>query len=277
MNTVIVDGHNAAYRYFHARGSAIPGFISLLIQFKETKKYDEVIVVFDSLEKRERGDGEYKGHRKDVPEQLEQEFPQLVNLSKLLGFKTYVASGDLEGDDVIASLAIPFQGSKDDHVYVHTVDKDLAQLVTEGVTWLHPTKGEMGAADVEEKFGVTPAQIASYLTLAGDSSDNIAGVEGVGPKTAAKALQEHKTLKGVAEAAVNERDRVFNKKQRKNFINDMRTGEMAKRYHQVHLTSYEGIEPEPEGKDLDKAFEILTHHGAAYEVAMIRTNYHLWT
>ncbi|RWX44768.1 DNA polymerase I [Candidatus Electrothrix aarhusensis] len=141
---------------------------------------------------------DYKANRPPMPEDLVPQIPyihKIVSAYNLLS----MAADDLEADDLIASAAhrLVEQGCK---VVIVSGDKDLLQLVSEDITMWDPMNDRlMDVAAVEEKYGLSPVQLLDYLSLTGDSSDNISGVPGVGPKTAQKLLAEYKTLEGLYE------------------------------------------------------------------------------
>ena len=146
----------------------------------------------------------YKANRDAAPEDLHSQVPHIEAILKALGIPVLEHAG-WEADDIIASLA--HEATKDGiHTVMFTGDKDLLQLITDDVSALRPArKGEsfyrpMGKTEVKEEFGVSVEQIIDYLALIGDSSDNIPGVRGIGPKGAAKLLEEYTTLEGVYEA-----------------------------------------------------------------------------
>jgi DNA polymerase-1 len=154
-----------------------------------------VTVVFDAPGKTFRHDlyDQYKAHRPPMPDDLRVQIQPLHDLIRALGLPLIIEHG-VEADDVLGSLAqnAARQGFE---VVISTGDKDMAQLVTEQITLENSmTNTRMDIAGVEEKFGVKPEQIIDYLALMGDAVDNIPGVPKVGPKTAAKWLQQYGTL-----------------------------------------------------------------------------------
>lgn len=143
---------------------------------------------------------DYKANRKETPEALEQQIPFVKNLTLALGIPIIEQEG-IEADDLIAAAALKLAQRGDEALLV-SADKDLGQIVQDGIRQLlppptaNPRLGwrELDAAGVEKKFMVRAGQIPDYLALVGDSSDNIAGLAGCGPKTAAKWLQDYDTL-----------------------------------------------------------------------------------
>ncbi|MGA1562739.1 MAG: 5'-3' exonuclease H3TH domain-containing protein, partial [Gammaproteobacteria bacterium] len=162
----------------------------------------QVVVVFDPPGKTFRDDlyPEYKAHRPPMPDDLREQIEPLLDVIRAMGLPLIIEPG-FEADDVIGTLAE--QGRAGGHeVLISTGDKDMAQLVGPHITLVNTmTDTVMDAEGVFAKFGVRPDQIIDYLTLVGDSVDNVPGVEKVGPKTAAKWLAEHETLDAIMQGA----------------------------------------------------------------------------
>ena len=203
----LFDGSSYIYRAYYALPplkttdgfptGAIYGFLRMFFSFLKEKKPSYVAVVFDPPKGktfRAIQYKEYKANRKPISDDLKKQIPVIKKLLNLLGIPI-LEIPDLEADDVIASLAKKFS-SKGWKVYVYTPDKDMYQLLTyKGVHIINPlTEEEITEQKVEEKFGVKPYQIPSYLALVGDKVDNIPGVEGVGKKRAAEILKKIDTL-----------------------------------------------------------------------------------
>ena len=208
---LLIDGSNHAFRVqfalppMHAADGfptrALYGFTTLLTKIIRVQRPDYVVVSFDKGKTfRHEMFPDYKGHRPDMPEDLRQQWDQLPVLVEAFGYPCLIVP-DYEADDVLGTLAATY-GGPDMHVFLVTGDKDYYQLVNEHVTVLDLMKDrELGPAEVEEKFGVPPGQVIDVLAMAGDSSDNVPGIPGVGPKTAIKYLQTYGTLDGTLEAA----------------------------------------------------------------------------
>ncbi|QMU61860.1 MAG: DNA polymerase I [Gammaproteobacteria bacterium] len=204
---VLVDGSSYLYRAFHIPNlqnlensegmptGAIRGVISMLNRLLGNEKPSHIAVVFDAKGKTFRHDmyKEYKANRPPMPDELRVQIEPLHDMVRALGLPLICESG-VEADDVIGTLAK--QASEQGYeVLVSTGDKDMAQLVNGQVTLVNTmTDTKMDADGVMGKFGVAPHQIIEYLALMGDKSDNIPGVPSVGPKTAAKWLNEYETL-----------------------------------------------------------------------------------
>lgn len=202
---VLVDGTSFLFRAYHAlpplsnsKGDptgAIYGVANMLRKLLHTYDTPYFAVVFDAPGKtfREALFEAYKAKRPPVPEELAVQIAPLQELIEAMGIPLITKEG-VEADDVIATLAAKAK-ALGFHVVVATSDKDLAQLVDDRLI-LDNTMSEirLDAAGVQEKFGVPPDKIVDYLALAGDPSDNIPGVPGVGPKTAAKWLRQYGSL-----------------------------------------------------------------------------------
>ncbi len=203
----IVDAVNYLFRSYYAIGpmtnglgqstSALYGFIRSIQKLIHTFSPEFLVCVFDGPDnKKERKEvyADYKAHRKGAPEDLFPQFAWAENYCALSGIPTLSIEG-VEADDVMGTIAL-WAKHKQMPVYLCTSDKDMAQLVGPHIFLLHPHKDYLliDEAKVVELFGVKPNQIVDYLSIIGDASDNIPGIEGFGPKTAAALLQEFGTL-----------------------------------------------------------------------------------
>ena len=170
----------------------------MLRQLIEKEKPDYLGVIFDAPGKTFRDDWypEYKANRSPMPDDMRPQIAPLYEIIKAQGWPLIVESG-VEADDVIGTLAKQAEAAGLDCV-VSTGDKDLAQLVTDHITLKNTMTNEtLDIGGVQAKFGVLPSQILDYLTLIGDTVDNVPGVPKVGPKTAVKWLTEHGTLDAI--------------------------------------------------------------------------------
>ena len=205
---VLVDGSSYLYRAFHAmpalsnsRGEptgAIYGVVNMLRRLLSDYDAEHMAVVFDAKGKTFRDDiyPEYKAHRPPMPDELSAQIEPLHDTIRALGLPLIQVEG-VEADDVIGTLACAAAAEGRDTV-ISTGDKDMAQLVNVHIRLVDTMKDATYDRDgVVTKFGVTPEQIVDYLALVGDTSDNIPGVPGVGPKTAAKWLQQYGSLDGI--------------------------------------------------------------------------------
>jgi DNA polymerase-1 len=211
---LLVDGSSYLYRAFHALPDlrspsgfptgAIHGVVAMMKKLREQYPSAHGACVFDDKGTTFRDEWypEYKATRKAMPPDLAQQIEPIHEAVRLLGWPVLMVPG-IEADDAIGTLScMAAKGGFD--VVISTGDKDLAQLVNERVTLINTMSNErLDVAGVLEKFGVPPERIVDYLTLIGDSVDNIPGVEKVGPKTAARWIVEHGSLEGVMAAAAN--------------------------------------------------------------------------
>lgn len=176
--------------------NALYGFARFLGDLLERARPAEVAVAFDeSLDSSFRNGiyPAYKANREPAPPDLAHQFGLCRELCRLLGLAEY-ASGIYEADDIIGAIASRMRGEGRRCVLV-TRDKDLAQLVRQGDEfWDFAGDRRYGYHDIEAQFGVRPERMADFLALTGDSVDNIPGVPGVGPKTAAVLLREYESL-----------------------------------------------------------------------------------
>ncbi|HEY3487654.1 MAG TPA: DNA polymerase I [Gammaproteobacteria bacterium] len=207
---ILVDGSSYLYRAYHipqlqqlrnAAGEstgAIYGVLNMLRKLRNDYAPAYMAVVFDAKGKTFRHElyKDYKANRPSMPEELRTQIEPLHAIVKAMGLPLLCVEG-VEADDVIGTLARRAQG-QGTKVLISTGDKDMAQLVNSEVRLVNTmTNTFLDTEGVMEKFGVKPEQIIDYLALTGDASDNIPGVDKVGPKTAAKWLQEYGTMENV--------------------------------------------------------------------------------
>lgn len=225
---LLIDGFNLAYRCFHAvpeltRADGFPtnalhGWVKSLWKLEDQEKPDGTLVFFDLGGAQDRLAllPEYKAQREEMPEALRKQIDPIKQLTRAMGHVGIEIDG-VESDDLLASQAVALAKAGHD-VLIVSSDKDFAQIVDDRIKILLPPPSanpKLGwrfrdTAGVLEKFGVPPSQIADYLALVGDSSDNIPGISGVGPKTAVKWLQAYGNIEGViahADALAPERFR----------------------------------------------------------------------
>jgi DNA polymerase I len=205
---LLVDGSSYLYRAYHAmpdlRGpegvptGAIHGMVAMMKKLREQIGAEHAACVFDAKGPTFRDEWypEYKAQRSPMPDALREQIEPIHEVVKLLGWPILEVPG-IEADDAIGTLACV--AAKAGHrVVISTGDKDLAQLVTADVSLINTMSNEaLDEAGVLAKFGVPPDRIVDYLTLMGDTVDNVPGVEKVGPKTAAKWIAEYGSLDGV--------------------------------------------------------------------------------
>ena len=202
---ILIDGSSFFYRAFHAlpplinsKGQptgAIYGVANMVKKINQQYQPELISVIFDAPGKTFREDiyPDYKAHRPPTPPDLKVQYEPLVKLLTAMGIHVYALQG-VEADDVIGTLAKQAQ-EKNIPVWIATGDKDFAQVVNSHVTLFNSMTNQwLDTAKIKEKYGVTPQQFIDYLTLTGDSVDNIPGVPKCGPKTASKWLQAYDTL-----------------------------------------------------------------------------------
>jgi DNA polymerase-1 len=209
---LLVDGSSYLYRAFHAMPDlravpgdptspptgAIRGMINMLQSLRKEVPADYAVCVFDAKGPtfRDAIYPEYKAQRSPMPDDLRAQIEPIHEVVRLMGWKVLDVPG-VEADDVIGTLAVA-GASHEVEVIISSGDKDLAQLVTPHITIVDTMNGKRrDVAGVEAEFGVPPHLMIDYQTLVGDAVDNVPGVQKVGPKTAAKWLQEYGSLDNI--------------------------------------------------------------------------------
>ncbi|MHB1946686.1 MAG: DNA polymerase I [Gammaproteobacteria bacterium] len=216
---ILVDGSSYLYRAFHAmpaltnsKGAptgAVYGVINMLRKLLTDYEPEHIAVVFDAKGRTFRDDlyDKYKANRKAMPEDLVPQIEPIHQIIRALGLPLLMIEG-VEADDVIGTLAKEAE-KHGVNTLISTGDKDLAQLVNPHVTLVNTmTNSVLNPETVKEKFGIPPELIIDYLTLVGDSVDNIPGVPQVGPKTAVKWLLEYGSLDNIIKNADNIKGKV---------------------------------------------------------------------
>lgn len=211
----LLDGMALVYRSFFALQrtgmatkegiptGAVYGFLVTLLKIYETYRPNYLAVAFDSAEKtfRHKLYEPYKANRPEPPEDLIAQLDAIFRIVDAMHIPVLKQPG-YEADDLIGSAARKFE--QECVVYIVTPDKDLAQLVHDGVKILKPGKRQnelalFGNREIKEQFGVAPERFIDLLTLTGDSSDNIPGAKGIGPKTASRLLNTYGSLESILE------------------------------------------------------------------------------
>ncbi len=220
---ILVDGLACVYRSFFAiknltAGDGVPvnavyGFILQLESVLRDIKPSHVGVMFDGglSEARTQLHPEYKAQRPPMPDELKSQLPLINEFLDEVGMFWFLGEG-IEADDAIASLVRQFRGECEE-LYVLTSDKDMFQLIGDNVKLILPGKDKkvLDEGGVMAKTGVSPWQVVDWLSMVGDSSDNIRGVPGVGAKTAAQLLDEYGSLERIiANAGSIKREKVRN-------------------------------------------------------------------
>ena len=209
---LLVDGSSYLYRAFHALPDlrnaageptgAIYGVLNMLRRLLADHKADYLACVFDARGKTFRDEmyAQYKANRPPMPDDLGAQVEPLLDAIRASGWPLLQIEG-VEADDVIGTLAREAE-KRGLRCVISTGDKDLAQLVTDRVTLVNTMSNErLDPAGVKAKFGVPPERMLDYLTLVGDSVDNVPGVDKVGPKTAAKWIEQYGSLEEVVRHA----------------------------------------------------------------------------
>lgn len=214
MKILVLDGNSILNRAFYGikllttkngqYTNAIYGFMNILLRLEESEKPDEIAVAFDLKAptfRHKMYDG-YKAQRKGMPEELAAQMPVLKELLSLLGYQMVSLEG-YEADDILGTIAAT-AAARGEECLLATGDRDSLQLVRPGVTVLlagtqmgKSITTRMDEAAIEEKYGVTPAQLIEVKALMGDASDNIPGVPGVGEKTAFPLIQKFGTVENL--------------------------------------------------------------------------------
>ncbi len=223
---ILVDGSSYIFRAFHAlppmnRSDGMPinavfGFTSMLLKLSDDFIGNYFAVVFDAGRKTFRNDiyPEYKANRGDPPEDLIPQFPMFRKATDALGLISLEIEG-YEADDIIATLS-KFGEKKNLEIVIVSSDKDLMQLVKENVYLFDPMKNKkIDEIGVKEKFGVYPSKVVDVQSLAGDTSDNVPGIPGIGVKTAAQLINEFGNLENLLDNA----EKILQNKRRENIIN----------------------------------------------------------
>ena len=209
--TYLIDGSGYIFRAFYAIQSlstkdgfptnALYGFIKMTLKTLSQANSSKVAMIFDAGKKTFRNDlyPDYKANRAECPPELAEQMPYFRDISQALGLPVLECPG-YEADDIIATLTAKLS-EKSEPVVIVSGDKDLMQLVTDTVQiWDTMKDVHYGPEQVVEKFGVPPEKVTEILALTGDTSDNVPGVDGVGPKTATQLIQKYDSVEGVIAA-----------------------------------------------------------------------------
>ena len=207
----LIDGSSYIFRAFYgirqflsnSKGlptNAIYGFATMLLKILREEKPEYIAVVFDPKGKTFRHEmyKEYKANRIETPDDLKPQIPYIINLVKAFNIMSLQQEG-FEADDIIGTISRRAE-KEGFQVTIVSGDKDMMQLISPHIKMLDTLKNKtFGAKDVREKFGVEPKRVIEVMGLMGDSSDNIPGVPGIGPKTAAALIQEYGDIENLLE------------------------------------------------------------------------------
>jgi DNA polymerase-1 len=208
----LIDGSGFIFRAFHALPpmtradgtpvNAVMGFVNMLLKLLMDFHAGQLAVIFDASRANFRNDlyADYKANRSDTPEELIPQMPLIREAVAAFNLPSIELEG-YEADDLIAAYSC-LARDRGQEVTIVSSDKDLMQLIREGVDMFDPIKNRtIGPAEVMEKFGVTPDKMIEVQSLIGDSVDNVPGVPGIGPKTAAELINEFGTLENLLDNA----------------------------------------------------------------------------
>ncbi len=195
------------------------GVASMLIGILSTERPDKLLFCFDEGEEtfRHQEHAEYKAGRAETPDDFYSQIPRVMQLIDTFGLRR-LSDSKYEADDLLAAYAQAAE-KEGTRVTIVSGDRDVFQMASDLITIAIPHKGYQAAeklnpAGVLQKFGVTPAQVPAFKGLSGDSSDNLAGVRGIGPKTAAQLLAEYGSLEGIYDHLADIRPAVREKLER---------------------------------------------------------------
>lgn len=213
----MIDGYNLGFRCYYAMPEltrtdgfptgALHAFFASLLKLSGMDAPHSTAVFFDCGGSRRRRElfPQYKANRAATPDDFRRQIPAMKDLCQLFGFES-VESNGIEADDLLSSCALRVKAAGGMATIV-SADKDFAQIVSPNIRQLLPPKPRvkdwtvLDSVGVKTKFGVAPAQIPDFLAIVGDSADNIPGLDGVGPKTAAKWLKDYGDLETLVKRA----------------------------------------------------------------------------
>ncbi|MCU1553877.1 MAG: polymerase [Arthrobacter sp.] len=273
---MVLDGHSMAFRAFFAlpadkfstsngqHTNAIHGFTSMLINLIKEQKPTHIAVAFDVSDEtthRKAEYSDYKGGRNETPREMSGQIDLIDKVMGAWGIKTIKLPG-YEADDILATLAS--MGEKAGYeVLLVSGDRDAFQLITDNVFVLYPKKGvsdipRMDATAIQEKYFVSPAQYSDLAALVGESADNLPGVPGVGPKTAAKWINLYGGLEGVLENLDSIGGKVGDAL--REHVESVKRNRRLNRLHtdlDLPVTLDELAEPRPDQAALEELFDTL--------------------
>ena len=233
---ILVDGSGYIFRAFYALPpmsredgtpvNAVFGFTSMLLKLSEDMEGENILVVFDAARTTFRNEiyKEYKANRSEPPEELVPQFDLIKKATTAIGLKSLEVE-NYEADDIIATYV---KKAKKENIetLVISSDKDLMQLIQDGVSLYDPMKNiKIGPEAVLEKFGVSPDKVIDVQALAGDSSDNVPGVPGIGVKTASQLINEYGSLEKLLDNASS----IKQEKRRESLLNNAELAIVSKK------------------------------------------------
>ena len=279
----LIDGYGFVFRAYHslppltrADGTptnAVYGFTNMLIKLLAGLDVTHIAVVFDSGSKTFRNEifSEYKANRPPCPEDLKPQFPLIRQSAEALNLVVLEKTG-FEADDIIATIAKKY-ADENHQVLIVSSDKDLMQLVDDNILMYDAMKNKViNAKEVKEKFFVEPKKVLDVLSLIGDSSDNIPGVKGIGPKTAAELIEQFQTLENIFENL----DQIKQEKRRQMLSDGKENAMLSKKLASLHYdvdtnSSLEDLEV----KNIDphKLLHFLEEQGFRSLVAKVKNEF----
>lgn len=224
---VLIDGHHLMYRAYWAiprtlttkageQVNAVFGFASMILTILKKEEPDALLICFDAGEEtfRHQENATYKEGRAETPDDFYVQIPRILSLVDAFGFP-HNSNTKYEADDLLCTYAKAGEAAGM-RVTIVTGDRDALQLATPHVRVAIPHSGYqeaeyLGPAEIVAKYGIRPDQVPAYKGLVGDSSDNLPGVKGIGPKTAAELIQKYGTLDGIYEHLADVRPAVRTK------------------------------------------------------------------
>ena len=233
---ILVDGSGYIFRAFYALPpmsredgtpvNAVFGFTSMLLKLSEDMEGENILVVFDAARTTFRNAiyKEYKANRSEPPEELVPQFDLIKKATIAIGLKSLEVE-NYEADDIIATY-VKIAKKENIETLVISSDKDLMQLIQDGVSLYDPMKNiKIGPEAVLEKFGVSPDKVIDVQALAGDSSDNVPGVPGIGVKTASQLINEYGSLEKLLDNASS----IKQEKRRESLLNNAELAIVSKK------------------------------------------------
>ena len=233
---ILVDGSGYIFRAFYALPpmsredgtpvNAVFGFTSMLLKLSEDMEGENILVVFDAARTTFRNEiyKEYKANRSEPPEELVPQFDLIKKATTAIGLKSLEVE-NYEADDIIATY-VKIAKKENIETLVISSDKDLMQLIQDGVSLYDPMKNiKIGPEAVLEKFGVSPDKVIDVQALAGDSSDNVPGVPGIGVKTASQLINEYGSLEKLLDNASS----IKQEKRRESLLNNAELAIVSKK------------------------------------------------
>ena len=233
---ILVDGSGYIFRAFYALPpmsredgtpvNAVFGFTSMLLKLSEDMEGENILVVFDAARTTFRNEiyKEYKANRSEPPEELVPQFDLIKKATTAIGLKSLEVE-NYEADDIIATY-VKIAKKENIETLVISSDKDLMQLIQDGVSLYDPMKNiKIGPEAVFEKFGVSPDKVIDVQALAGDSSDNVPGVPGIGVKTASQLINEYGSLEKLLDNASS----IKQEKRRESLLNNAELAIVSKK------------------------------------------------